>query len=554
MNRVRSLASWLLLALASVVPAQLAPGLEQKIDEVFKPWDKKDAPGGVVSVSVRGKVVYAKGFGMANLENNVPVTTDTVFDVGSISKQFTATCVMLLADDGLVDIDKQASEYLPEYPVLRDQKITVRQLMAHTSGLRDYMALMAFKTGSLAFEDGDVVEVLKGQSSLNFSPGSAWDYSNTGFFFLKKIVEKVGRRSLAGFAKERIFDPLGMTHTQFLDDPTKLIPGRAFGYVDPGDGFRAGIALIAADGAGGLWTTLADMHKWTQNWKDNKLGMDPKMFAKMMVPTKLNSGTDSIYGLGFFIDDYKGVKRIQHGGDFIGFHAQVNWFPEQDVIVSTFSNDGTQNAKTLNDKVVDIMLGDVIKQDPAAAATGEITLSEAELDEYIGTYDLQGRLVDVKRVGTQLKVQVTGQPLIDVYCTEKDKFFYKIVEARIEFNRSVEGKVEALTFFQSGAVIKCPRGKPYVAPAGALDAVVGMYYSSEFDMIVKVKRQGDGLVVTSSSILDAFPLLPTAVGKFSAGPLVVDVEVKDGAVKALLVTMSRARNMRFERMSALPPG
>jgi CubicO group peptidase (beta-lactamase class C family) len=548
---MRKLASWLLLAIAAAAPAQLAQGVEQKIDEVFKPWDKKDAPGGAVSVSIRGKVVYAKAFGMANLESNVANTIDTVFDVGSVSKQFTATCVMLLQDDGKLKLDDQASEYLPEFGILRDNQITIRQLMSHTSGLRDYMSLMAFKTGKFAFEDEEVVETLKGQSTLNFSPGASWDYSNTGFYFLKKIVEKVCGKSLAEFAKERLFAPLGMEHTTFLDDPSKLIAGRAFGYVNAGDGvgFRAGISLVAADGAGGVWTTLADMHKWTQNWKKNKLGKDPEMFAKMQTKTKLASGTDTTYGLGFFLDEYKGLQRIQHGGDFIGFHAQVNWFKEQDVLVTTFSNDGTQNAKSLNDKVVDIVLADAITADKSDSKT-EITLSEKELDEYVGRYDIATMVIEFKRTGTQLKAQVTGQPEFEVFASEKDHFFWKVVEARLEFQRDESGAVVGLTLFQGGATIKCPRSMPYTASSEALDALVGHYYSTELDIVVNIKRDGDKLVAASGTILDAFPMTGVADKKFTAGPLSIDVETEGETVKAIRVNMPRATRMRFVRMSS----
>ncbi len=548
---MRKLASWLLLALAAAAPAQLAQGIETKLDEVFKPWDKKDAPGGAVSVSVKGQIVYEKAFGMANLESNVPNTVDTVFDVGSVSKQFTAACVMLLQDDGKLKLDDLAADYLIEFPVLRDNKITIRQLMSHTSGLRDYMSLMVFKSGKFAFEDAEVVEVLKGQSSLNFPPGAAWDYSNTGFYFLKKIVEKLGGKSLAEFAKERLFRPLGMGHTQFLDDHSKLIPGRAFGYMDAGDGtgFRAGITMIAADGAGGLWTTLADMHKWTQNWKNNRLGKDPAMFTAMQTKAKLSSGTDTIYGLGFFLNDYKGVARIEHGGDFVGFHAQVNWFKEQDVVVATFSNDGTQNAKTLNDKVVDVILADLLKPEPGDNKT-EIKLSEKELDEYVGTYDLGAAVLEFKRDGAHLKAQVTGQPEFEVFASEKDKFFWKIVEARLEFQRDEGGKISGLTLYQGGAEIICLRSKSFETPPDMLDALVGHYYSSELDLVMNVKRDGDKLYSISSTILDAFPFTVISAKKLSAGPLSIDIEWNEKQVKSISVNMPRATKMKFVRMSS----
>ena len=548
---MKRLASWLLLALASAVaPAQLAPGIEQKLDEVFKPWDKKDAPGGAVSVSVKGEVVYRKAFGMANLETGTPITTETVFDVGSVSKQFTATCVMLLQDEGKVKIDEQASLYLPEYPVLAEHKITVRQLMQHTAGLRDYLALLVFKSGKFSFEDDEVVEVLQGQRTLDFAPGTSWSYSNSGYYLLKKIVEKLSGKSLAEFAKERIFTPLGMSHTQYLDDASRLIPGRAFGYVEAAGNFHAGLTIVAADGAGGVWTTLDDMHKWTQNWKRNRLGSDPDMFKQMQTAAKIG-GRDLPYGLAFFVDEFKGIKRIQHGGDYIGFHAQVCWYPEQDVLVTTMSNDGTQNAKTLNDKAAEIVLGEAIKQ-PASAANQEIALDEKVLDDYIGVYDLAGRLVEVTRDGAQLKVQVTGQPKLEVYASEKDKFFYKVVEARLEFVRNAEGKVESLTIFQGGATIKCPRSQPFEIPDEQMQALVGHYYSTELDALVRLFTKDGKLYAESSTLLDDSELVPTAPNKFSAGPLLLDVETKDRAVLALRITMSRATQMRFIRLSSDP--
>jgi hypothetical protein len=418
------------------------------------------------------------------------------------------------------------------------------------------MSLMVFKEGKFSFEDEEIVETLKRQSTLNFPPGAAWDYSNTGFYLLKKVVEAVSGKSLAEFAKERLFAPLGMTHTRFLDDASLLIPGRAFGYVDAGDGkgFRAGIATVAADGAGGLWTTLADMHKWTQNWKDNKLGKDPQMFVKMQVPTKLVTRTDTIYGLGFFIDEFKGIKRIQHGGDFIGFHAQVNWFPEQDVVVTTFSNDGTQNAKTLNDGAVEVMLADVISAIPGGSASKtEITLTEEELDEYVGLFDVATAVIEFKREGTQLKAQVTGQPAYEVFCSEKDKFFWKIVEARLEFHRDENGKVTSLTLFQGGAEINCPRSQPYTMPAEKLQALVGLYYSTELGIMVNIKLKDGALVAHSESIVGAFPIVPVSDARLSAGPLRIDIEWDGPSPKALLVTMSRASRMRFDRLSAPPP-
>jgi hypothetical protein len=240
---------------------------------------------------------------------------------------------------------------------------------------------------------------------------------------------------------------------------------------------------------------------------------------------------------------------VQHGGDFIGFHAQVNWFPDQDVVVTTFSNDGTQNAKTLNDRAVDLVLADAIAPDKADSKT-EIALTEKELDEYVGRYDIGAQIIEIKRSGAQLRAQVTGQPELDVFASEKDKFFWKVVDARLEFQRDEAGAVTALTIFQGGATIKCPRSKPFNLPTEVLDAMVGHYYSTELDIVVSIKREGDKLTATSGTILDAFPITGVSDKKFAAGPLSIDVELEGTAVKAISVNMPRATKMRFARMAS----
>src|SRR6266481_2181907 len=245
------------------------------VDEVFSDLTKPGSPGCALGVYRDGKIIYAKGYGLANVEENVAITPQSVFDIGSTSKQFTAASILLLEKQGKLSINDDIRKYVPELPEY-GQKITILQLLNHTSGLRDYLTLMELAGTNVdsVTTDEDALTMIVRQKALNFAPGSDWLYSNTGFFLLAVIVKRVSGKTLREFAAENIFAPLEMSHTQYRDDHTSLIPNRALAYdaKEKGGGYKLDVSYFEQTGDGAVHTSVEDLLKWEENFYRGQIG------------------------------------------------------------------------------------------------------------------------------------------------------------------------------------------------------------------------------------------------------------------------------------------
>jgi len=330
------------VALAGIlVVGQPRPGLSQaaeesvdraaRVDSVFAAFDDTRSPGCAVGVRRKGETLLARGYGMANLEHGIPITAESVFRIGSVSKQFTAAAVLLLARDGALSLDDPVREWVPELPAEPYAGVTVRQLVHHTSGVRDYLTLMTLsgKRGEDYFDDTAVVEMLARQDALNFRPGTDHLYSNSGYFLLGKIVQAASGRSLRAFAEERIFGPLGMDHSHFHDRPDHLVPKRATGY-DPQEegGYRRSVTALPMVGDGGVYTSVRDFFRWSENLSDPSVGGED--FVDRMTRRGVLSSGDTIdYAAGLLVGRHRGLRRVSHGGAFVGYRAGMTRFPER---------------------------------------------------------------------------------------------------------------------------------------------------------------------------------------------------------------------------------
>jgi CubicO group peptidase (beta-lactamase class C family) len=326
------------LALALFTLAAAAPP-NAKVDGVFARFDKPDSPGCAVAVVQNHRIAYSRGYGRASLELGVPIAPDTVFDIGSTSKQFTAFAVLLLERDGKLSLGDDIRKFVPEIPDYV-RRITIRHLLSHTSGLRDYTDLMDLDGHETADHttELDALEILARQRGVNFAPGDEWRYSNTGFFLASVIVRRASGRPLAEFARERIFEPLGMVSTQYLDDTTRIVPRRATAYSPrTGGGFRVNMSDWDQIGDGAVQTTVEDLAKWDENFYAPKVG-DAQMVQAMQTAGTLNDGKPHDYGLGLVVDTYGGLRRVQHGGSWAGYRAQLTRFPERQASVITLCN------------------------------------------------------------------------------------------------------------------------------------------------------------------------------------------------------------------------
>ena len=324
-----------LLFLASALTlAQDAPtarnDLHQRVDGVFAKWDSTVSPGCSLSVIRDGQIVYKRGYGMADLDHDIPITPETVFHVASISKQFTAAAIILLAQEGKISLDDDVHKYVTELPDF-GAPITIRQLVHHTSGLRDQWALLGLAGWRYSLDlitDDDVLDVISRQKELNFTPGAEYVYCNTGFTLLAQIVKRVSSESLREFTLKRIFQPLGMKSTHFRDDHAEIVKHIAYGYVE-GEGensYRLSVTNFDTVGATSLLTTVEDLAQWDENFYHPRVG-GPDFVRQQLERGKLNSGKVIDYAFGLALGKYRGLPTVGHGGADAGYRADFLRFP-----------------------------------------------------------------------------------------------------------------------------------------------------------------------------------------------------------------------------------
>jgi CubicO group peptidase (beta-lactamase class C family) len=331
------------------------------VDQVFSEWNKPSSPGCAVGVFRNGKIAYERGYGMASLEHGVPITPDTVFYIASVSKEFTAAAVALLAEEGRISLDDDIRKYVPEIPAY-ERPITVRNLIHHTSGLRDYLLLWheSGRSHVDSIPESEAIALIARQDGLEFTPGSQFKYSNSGYFLLSMIVKRASGMPLSGYAEKHIFKPLGMNHTHFRDDRTRIVPHRASAYFRrEGSGEKGlGLYLTSYDlvGDGGLLTTVRDFYLWDQNFQHNILGKRGQAFIDELLSTEpLSSGTPSEYAFGLMLRDYKGMKTVGHGGSFLAFNADYIHVPDLAVSVVALCNQNEIRPDSLTRQIVDIV-------------------------------------------------------------------------------------------------------------------------------------------------------------------------------------------------------
>jgi CubicO group peptidase (beta-lactamase class C family) len=359
--RLARLARVAMLAMLVVAaPARAQRGLPDSssrwVDSIFAPYDSRQAPGCAVAVARDGRVMFAKGYGMADLEHDTPITADTRFYIASLSKQFTAMSVVLLAQDHRLSLDDSIQKWVPEVPSF-GATITLRHLLHHTSGLRDYFTLLAVSGWP---SDGHLTEqqfltIIGRQKSLNFQPGDEFLYSNTGYALLAMVVQRASGQSLRDFAAARIFKPLGMSHTEFREDHNSLIAKRALGYQPSGATYKTSLPELDVVGDGGAYSTVEDLAKWDGNFRTARVG-GRSAIAALEAPGKLNDGQIIPYALALTIGEFRGVRTLSHAGAYGGYRSTLLRFPDKGVSVITLCNTAAASP-TLAEQVGSVVLG-----------------------------------------------------------------------------------------------------------------------------------------------------------------------------------------------------
>jgi CubicO group peptidase (beta-lactamase class C family) len=345
---------------AATLAAQTTGGASDSasrwVDSLFAPYAAQHGPGCAVGVARNGELTFAKGYGLADLRHQTVITPDTRFYLASVSKQFTAMSIVLLAQDGRLSLDDSLRKWVPEVPSF-GKTITLRELLHHTSGLRDYFTLLAVSGWPAEGEltEKQFLDLIARQKSLNFDPGDEFLYSNTGYVLLSLVVKRASGQSLRDFAADRIFKPLGMTHTEFRDDHRMVIPNMALGYQTATNGYRVSEPEFDVVGDGGVYSTIGDLAKWEGNFVSGKVGGQAGL-ATLQTPGRLNNGQSIPYALALSIGQVAGLRTLSHSGAYGGYRASLLRFPDKQLSVITLCNTSSATP-SLAEQVGTLMLG-----------------------------------------------------------------------------------------------------------------------------------------------------------------------------------------------------
>lgn len=547
---------------APLAAAAAAPSPEQQVDALFAKWSKPDVPGATVVVIRDGKVVLSKGYGMADLERGVPITSQTVFNVGSISKQFTAFAIQLLVQDGKLALDDDMRKYLPEMPDLK-QTITIRHLLHHTSGIRDASNLLSL--AGWRYEDvanpGDILSMLRRQRALNFAPGAEHLYSNAGYVLLAAIVERVSGKPLSAFAQERIFDPLGMKHTHFQTSYSDLVQNRALPYkLGPGGTYQYQPVNSVTPGPSDVLTTAEDLALWDGNFDDGRVG-GKEVQARMLEAGVLNSGAPVNYASGLYFDTYRGLKLIEHLGTTGGYIAILTRFPGQHFTVAVLANARSVAPVKLSRRITDIFLDHELAPLPAEAAPkqypAEVKLDQAKLDAVAGFYALSPEFgCNFTGEDGRLMIQCTGQGKFPAFASGDHAFFAKVVDAQFSFDTLAKnGLAGRFVLHQNGRDQPGLRARKPALSEADMRAYEGQYYSDELRVLYTVERKDGKLVMTYPR--GELPMDYAGGGKFFvAGPVgVARFDCTSPATcSSFKVLGDRVREVQFTKVAIVAQG
>lgn len=492
---------FLLLAAHLSAAAAAARGQADKrasqVDAIFAELDRAPAPGAAVIVVRDGKVLLRKGYGLASVEHRVPVTPSTVFDVASVSKQFTGLAVAMLVSEGKIKLGDDVRTHIPELPDF-GHRVTVGHLVHHTSGIRDWPG--ALLVGGWRFDDvitfNQIMLMAYNQRDLMFAPGAEYSYSNTNYNLLAELIRRVTGRPFREWTDERLFRPLGMTNTRFRDHYTEVIADRAFGYARGSDGkYHHMPNNLTALGSSSLFTTADDLARWLINFDEGTAGGRAALSLARTRGT-LGDGKTIDYAFGLVHGDHRRLPMIFHDGGWAGFSSLVVYFPDQKFGVAALSNGGPVNVGDAVKKITDIYLEKELAAQPAPAAAAAATadgaaaaVPPAELGDYVGLYRLgPGSYVRIRLEGATLTSEVTREK--PAALTPRAEREFSAGGAKFVFRRDAAGKVEAVEYRGRLA----PRvDEPAAAQPARLEDYAGDYESEELGTSYRVAAKNGSL-------------------------------------------------------------
>ena len=502
-----------------------APSVAELVDRGIGRVFSEDKPGCAILVSRNGDVLFEKVFGNANIEQNIPVEPNTKFRIGSVSKQFTAAAILKLQEDGKLSVGDKLSKYIPDYP--RGNEVTIHHLLTHTSGIKSYTGKPDFvKTMTEPTTEIDLINSFK-NDPYDFDPGDRYSYNNSGYFLLGHIIGIVSESSYADYLDTTFFKPLKMTDSG-VHSPELDLDHEATGYAirDEATDLAPDWHMSRAGGAGAIYSTLRDLYKWNEAVFDRRVLTQESLDAAFS-PTKLNDGNTTDYGYGWAIGNHRGLRTINHSGGLDGFLSYLARYPAQKTTIVVFTN-VFPNGDLPAPAEIASRLGEHLlwkEMEKRVVKVVDSSVDPKSFQDFVGIYDYGSPiLMEVTLEDEQLYAQLTGQPKFPIYALNADTFFWRVVDAEVQFARDDDGSVVAAIHKQNGSTArhkKVPGKAKIVLTDDQLDRFVGLYdYKTA---VMRVTRKGSQLYAQLSG-QPRFKIYPQTKTKFAWAVVEAEVE------------------------------
>ena len=526
---------------------------EGRVDQLMAAYDGDVVPGAVVGVIRGGQLVFARAYGMANITHGIPFTTETVTNIGSVSKQFTAFAIAVLAERGKLSLHDEVRDHISELPAF-DQPVTLRHLLNHTGGYRELYNTLPLEGWHSEDEISReaVVLLVQRQPELQNAPGSEFNYNNTGYILLADVVEQVTGEPFPEWMEVNVFGPLGMDHTTIKAERGQVIPNSSQGYVTSEEGgYREAGDLDASYGSGGIYTTVGDLAKWLGNFHDARVG-GPQVMARMVERGVLTDGDTIDYALGLGVGEYRGLRQISHSGADIAHRAQLIYYPELNAGVAFLSNNSSFSGR-IPVEVAELFFAEHMSEEASEEVQpgDAVVVAEALLDSYVGHYTVEGTSFSITytRDGDRFYAQTTHQPEIDLRALSDSTFAYEGIDATVTFYRNADGTVERAMHWQ-GEELTLRRLPPYSPSEEELQEYAGRYFSPELETFYTIVVVDGGLVAQHRE-LDDIELEPNSPDAFRGdtfffGDVAFERDGEDG-VTGFRVSNGRTRDILFEK-------